>query len=118
MRADRDSARRPCGRAACGAVAAAPHFCIVKRVLAAGDPDVLLQAPDGRQLDGQGIADAAGVLTIACRRGAELEHIDDELANNVTRERRLELQQDADAILSLSAARSQRSRSGALSSSR
>ncbi len=31
------------------------------------DPDVLLQAPDGRQLDSQEIADAARLLAVACR---------------------------------------------------
>ena len=67
---------------------------LVKEVLAGTvESDALLQAPDGRQLHSQGIADAVGLLTIACRRGAELEHIDHELANNVPRDRRLELQQ-------------------------
>ena len=47
----------------------------------------------------QEIADAAHLLALACRSGAELEHIDHELANNVTPERRLELRQEADDIL-------------------
>ena len=73
---------------------------LVKEVLAGTvESDALLQAPDGRQLHSQGIADAVGLLTIACRRGAELEHIDHELANNVPRDRRRELQQEADEIL-------------------
>ena len=63
------------------------------------DPDVLLQAPDGRQLDSQETVDAARLLAVACARGAELEPIDHELANNVTPERRLELRQEADEIL-------------------
>ena len=63
------------------------------------ESDVLLQAPDGRELHSQELADAAHLLALACRSGAELEHIDHELANNVTPERRLELRQEADEIL-------------------
>jgi RNA polymerase primary sigma factor len=62
------------------------------------NPDVLLQAPDGRQLDRQEIAAAASLLSLACRRGAELEHIEHELANNAA-ERQLELRRQADEIL-------------------
>ena len=45
------------------------------------------------------LTDAAHLLAVACRGGAELERIDHELANNVTPERRLELRQEADEIL-------------------
>jgi len=73
---------------------------LAKEVLAGTvESDALLQAPDGRQLHIQEITDAVGLLTIACRRGVELEHIDHELANNVPPERRLELRQEADEIL-------------------
>jgi RNA polymerase sigma factor (sigma-70 family) len=63
------------------------------------ESDALLQAPDGRQLHSEEIADAAHLLALACRSGAELERIDHELANNVTPERRLELRQEVDDIL-------------------
>jgi len=63
------------------------------------DPDVLLQAPDGRPLSRQEIAAAAHVLALACRSGEELEHIDHELANEMAPERRLELRQEADRIV-------------------
>jgi hypothetical protein len=64
------------------------------------DPGDLFQAPDGRQLHNQEIADAAGLLALACARGSELEHIDHELASGAAPGRRLELQQEAEEILS------------------
>jgi len=63
------------------------------------DPDVLLQAPDGRPLGRPEIAEAAHVLALACQSGEELEHIDHELANERAPERRLELRQEADRIV-------------------
>ena len=58
------------------------------------ESDVLLQAPDGRELHSQETGRRRALA--GCRRaarGAELERIDHELANNVTPERRLELRQ-------------------------
>ena len=73
---------------------------LAKEVLAGiVDPDVLLQAPDGQQLCRQAIAEAADSLASACQSGAELEHIDHELANEAPPERRLALRQQADTIL-------------------
>jgi RNA polymerase sigma factor (sigma-70 family) len=63
------------------------------------ESDVLLEAPDGRELRSEERADAANLLALACRSGAELEHLDHELANHVTPERRLELRHEADEIL-------------------
>ena len=39
------------------------------------ESDVLLEAPDGRELRSEERADAANLLALACRSGAELEHM-------------------------------------------